>query len=231
MRHRSKGRETAFQREHDIAGPDELLADLGFQRRHNLVLPCMRETAARTVVGDPKRRIGNTVDNFDFGREPAPAFVEVRRCDRVAKVDLGHDRQNGHLEHDRVQPRAFDRDVDLFGACDAGHFNEPLVELKEPQQVDEVALEKTPVAKVIELAPVESERAELPNFVLDLADVRRQRNVGIATFEPVLDFRARKMMQYDLHHRELVKIGIEKRLDDHCKMAAPRRASLLLGTG
>ena len=191
----------------------------------------MREATARTIIGDAKCWIRHTFDQFDLVCEPTPAFVEVGRCDRVAKVDLGHDRQNRHFKHDRVQPWALDRDVDFFGARDAAHFDEPLVELKQPEQVDEVALEETPVAKVIELAPVESERAELPNFVLDLADVRRQRNVGIATFEPVLDFRARKMMQYDLHHRELVKIGIEKRLDDHCKMAAPRRASLLLGTG
>jgi hypothetical protein len=33
--------------------------------------------------------------------------------------------------------------------------------------------------------------------------------------EPVFDLCGRKMMEHDLHHRELVQVGVEQRLDDH----------------
>ena len=44
----------------------------------------------------------------------------------------------------------------------------------------------------------------------DLADGRHQVDVRIAAFEPVFDLRRRKVVQPDLHHRELVEVGVEQ---------------------
>ena len=49
----------------------------------------------------------------------------------------------------------------------------------------------------------------------DLVDVRPEFHALGAALEAVLDLRAREMVQHDLHHRELVQVGIEQRLDDH----------------
>ena len=50
-----------------------------------------------------------------------------------------------------------------------------------------------------------------------------QVDAGVAALEAVLDLRAREMMQHDLHHRELVQVGVEQRRDDH-RRAVDRRA-------
>ena len=65
---------------------------------------------------------------------------------------------------------------------------------------------------------------------LDLVDVRRQVDVGVAALEAVLDLRGGKMMQHDLHHRELVQVGVEQRLDDHAgSRAGGRRHGIAAG--
>ena len=89
-------------------------------------------------------------------------------------------------------------------------MDEALVEPKEAEELDEVALEVAPSAQVLELVGGEPQRAELPDLVPDLGDERRQIDVRIAALEPIFDLRARKMMQDDLHHRELVEVGIEQ---------------------
>ena len=122
-----------------------------------------------------------------------------------------------------MQPRPFDRDVDVFGFRDARQVDETLVQLKQSEQIDEVAFEKSPTAKIVELAPRETQCAQRADLLLDLFDVGRQRHVGIAALEPVFDLSAGKMMQHDLHHREFIKIGIEQRLDDHFKIGCAAR--------
>jgi hypothetical protein len=115
-----------------------------------------------------------------------------------------------------VQPRPLDRDVDLTRRSgNPGHLDEALVEVEESQQVDEIALEKAPAPQVIKLALREAQVAQRANLVLDLRDKGRQVDVGIAAFEPVLDLRLGEMMLDHLHHRELVEVGVEQRLDDH----------------
>ena len=224
VRHRAEGRQSALERQHHVARADEFLADLRLERADDLVLPHTGKAAPRAVVGDAKRRVGCAVDQVDFRSEPPPSLGEVGLLDRVAKVDFGDDRQDWHLEHDRVQPRSFDRDVDLLGPGDSSDGNEPLVEPEQAQQIDEVALEEAPATEVIELALREPQRAQLPDLVLNFADVGRQRHVGIAAFEAILDLRTREMMQHDLHHRELVEIGVEQRLDDHRGDGPARRS-------
>ena len=55
--------------------------------------------------------------------------------------------------------------------------DEALVELEEPEQVDEIALEEAPAAQVVELVRREAQRAERADLVADLGDVRRQVDV------------------------------------------------------
>jgi len=127
----------------------------------------------------------------------------------VAVVDLRDDGEHRHLEHDRVQPRALDRDVDLARAGDRAHVDEALVELKQAEQVDVIALEEAPAAKVVELAPGESKSAQCRYFLTDLGDVRGELDVRVTALEAVFDLRRREVMQHDLHHRELVQVGVE----------------------
>ena len=91
-------------------------------------------------------------DLLDLRREAPASLGEIGLRLRVAEVDLGDDREHRHLEQDGVQPRPADRDVDLAGdpamRLDA---HEALVELEEPEEVDEVALEEAPAAQVGEL--------------------------------------------------------------------------------
>jgi hypothetical protein len=51
----------------------------------------------------------------------------------------------------------------------------------------------------------------------DLAGVRRRSTPWRAALELVFDLRAREVMQHHLHHRELVEVGVEQRLDDHAR--------------
>ena len=59
-----------------------------------------------------------------------------------------------------MQPRPDDRDLDFVGRrrgrLDA---DEPILQMEKPQQIDEVALEKTPPAQVLELAADEAQAA------------------------------------------------------------------------
>ena len=110
--------------------------------------------------------------------------------------------------------------ISPVGAGERLDRDEPLVQLEEAQQIDEVAFEEPPAAQVIELVLAEPQAAKRAHLVADLVDIRREIDALAAALEPVLDLRAREMMQDDLHHRELVEVGVEQRLDDH---AGPAR--------
>jgi hypothetical protein len=134
----------------------------------------------------------------------------------VAVVDLRHDRQHRDFEHDRVQPRPLDRDVDLaVPPGERAHVDEALVELEQPEQVDEIALHEPPAPHVVELASGEAQAAQSRDLAPDLADVRLQVDTAVAALEAVLDLGRGKVVQHDLHHRELVQVGVEQRRDDH----------------
>src|SRR5262249_2586593 len=98
-----------------------------------------------------------------------------------------------------------------------------------------VALEEPPRAEVVELLAREALPAQRRDLALDLCDVRRQVGAGGPALEAVFDLGSGKMMQHDLHHRELVQIRVEQRVDDHpgwvlrtrgpsCYAPAPRTA-------
>ena len=60
----------------------------------------------------------------------------------------------------------------------------------------------------------ETQLAQIGDPGADLLEVRREVDALGAALEHVLDLRAREMMQHDLHHGELVQVGVEQRLDD-----------------
>ena len=118
-----------------------------------------------------------------------------------------------------MQPRALDRDVDLARRPgNARHIDEPLVQVEEAEEVDEVALEKAPAAQVLEFLARKVEIAECADLVPDALDVGGEVDIGVAAAEAVFDLRLRKMMQDHLHHRELVEVGIEQGRDDHRRL-------------
>jgi hypothetical protein len=53
------------------------------------------------------------------------------------------------------------------------------------------------------------------DLVRDRGDVPREVDAGRAAAETVLGLRPRVLVQYRLHHRELVQVGVEQGLD-HC---------------
>jgi hypothetical protein len=70
---------------------------------------------------------------------------------------------------------------------------------------------------IARLPGISAQRAQGRDLLADLGDVRRQLDVGVAALEAVFDLRPREVVQHDLHHRELVQVGVEQRLDDHPK--------------
>ena len=134
----------------------------------------------------------------------------------VAKIDLAHDREHRHLKQYGVQPRSRNDDVELARHRLRGaHVDKALLQMKQAEQIDKVTLEEAPATQIVQLAAGESQGTQAGDLALDLLDVRSQIHPGRAAFETILDLCAREMVQHDLHHRELVKVGVEKRLDDH----------------
>ncbi len=90
---------------------------------------------------------------------------------------------------------------------------------KRPSRSTKSLLKKRQPRRYVELVGAEAQAAQRADLVADLVDVGREVDVRVAALEAVLDLRARKMMQHDLHHRELVEVGVEQRLDDHRAVA------------
>ncbi len=79
----------------------------------------------------------------------------------------------------------------------------------------EVAIDEAQAAQVLQLALAEAQRAQVLDLVDDLVDERREVHALVAALEAVFDLGAREVMQDDLHHRELVEVGVEQGGDDH----------------
>ena len=85
------------------------------------------------------------------------------------------------------------------------------------EEVDEIRLHEAQAAQVRELLLAEAQRVQRRDLATDLADVGPQVDALGAAAEAVLDLRAREMVQHDLHHGELVQVGVEQGLDDHAR--------------
>src|SRR6202163_4528465 len=223
VRHCAQRGESVLECKVDVARADEFRADALLEREKYLLLPAAGKTPPSAVIGAPKLRVADRVDLFDLcGETPAP-FRKGRSWLGVAKVDLADDRQQRNLEQYGMQPGPVDRDLDLVGRHrGAPDLDEAILQMKQAEQIDEVALEKAPAAQILELAPSKAQAAKAGDLALDLGDVRGQGDVWRAALEPVLDLRFRKIMQHDLHHRELVQIRVEQRINDHAWSRAGR---------
>ena len=155
--------------------PARLSPRPSLQRDDHFLVPQPREAPARAVVGDPHafhRRVLR--DQRDLLAQPPAALDEVGRLLRGAEVDLVDDGEHRDLEQDRVQPRALDHDLDLAVVLRRRLDRDVLgVELEQPEEVDEVALDEPQVAQVREFLLAEAQRAQEVHLFADLVDVRR----------------------------------------------------------
>src|SRR3989338_7143049 len=120
----------------------------------------------------------------------------------------------GDLEQDGVQPRPPDGYFDL--AVVLGHDGDVfLVELEQPEKIHKVALDETQGSQVGQFGILELQATQRPDPVADFVGKRRQLHAGVAALEFVFDLRPRKLVQHDLHHGELVQVGVEQAGDDH----------------
>lgn len=138
----------------------------------------------------------------------------------MTEVDLVDDRKNRNLKKNRVQPRPFDHDVDAAGHFGTGRDGDVLrLEMKETEEIHKVALDEAKTAEIIELVLLHRQRTQVLDFLSNLIDIRTQiHTFGTAT-KAILHVGVRKLMQHALHHRELIEVGIEKRINNHCNLS------------
>jgi hypothetical protein len=150
-------------------------------------------------------------DQRDLLAQPAPAFREVGRLLRRAEVHLVDDGKHRYLEQDRVQPRSPDHDLDLAVVLRGRVDRDVLgIELEQPKEVDEVALDEAQAAEVGQLLLAKAQGAQPVDLLPDLVDMRCEVDARVATLEAVFDVRPGEVMQHHLHHRELVQVSVEQ---------------------
>ena len=167
---------------------------------------CRRMVALRGL--DPAHQL-------DLGAQAPAPLGQVRARLRPAEVHLGDDRQHGDLVQDRMQPRPADDDVDLAGRRGTRHADVLAVELEQAEEIDEVRLHEAQRAQVGQLPVREAQPAQVGDLGRDLVQVGREVDARRAALEAVLDLRAGEMVQHDLHHGELVQVGVQQRVDQH----------------
>ena len=79
----------------------------------------------------------------DLRAQARPALVQVVGRMIRFEVQLVDDGEQGHFEHDRMEPGTRDHDVDLAGVdCRGRYFDVLGVELEQPEEVDEIAVDE-----------------------------------------------------------------------------------------
>ena len=115
-----------------------------------------------------------------------------------------------------MQPGAFDDDVDAAGHLIAFHHLDVLaLEVKKAQEFDEVALDEAQRGQIRELLLAHRERAQMVDLGLNVRHIGTQINALGAAPEAVAHVGVGELMQHALHHRELIKVGVKQRFDDH----------------
>ena len=218
VRHGAHGPQPQLLGEQHVAGAGELAAGVGaqalLQRLQQFAVPFAREAPARAVVGDLQVRVAGRLQQRDLVQQALASLRAVEPGRGVAEVDLADDGQHRDLEHDGVQPRAAHADVDLAVRLRLDG-DVLLVQPEQAQEIDEIALDETHRAHVVQLVVHEAQTAELADLAADLVDVGRELHPGRAALVLVFHLRTRKLVQHGLHHGELVQVGIEQALDDH----------------
>ncbi|MNY31556.1 hypothetical protein D3C86_1657230 [compost metagenome] len=209
MGHGAKRGHVVQPREVDVAGTGKLRAEDAARGQQHLLLPGARETPAGAVVCDHAVGVGRRLQQRELGLQAPAALSQVRCRLGAAEIDLVDDGQQGHLEQDRMEPRAADRDVDLTATLLGRRDRDVLLaQVEQSQEIDEIALDEAHAAQVVEFFLGEAELAEVGHFGANLVDIRGQVDARIAALEPVLDLSLREAVQHHLHHCELVQVGV-----------------------
>ena len=101
--------------------------------------------------------------------------------------------------------------------------------MKGREEVNEIALDEAHPAKIFKLFFFEAQVAELAYFVAYFIYVRHEIDLRRTAPEFVFCVCRREVMQHDLHHCELVEIGIEQRMDNHGSRRTARKAGRTAG--
>ena len=218
MRHRSDRNETELLGIHDVTRARKKCRTK-FLAKHldDFALPIAGKAAACTEVADLEVSVvGLVLDPTDFLAQSRHALLLIGFRNGVAKVHLVDDCKNRNLKKNCVQPRSFDHDVNA-----ARHFGTDRnryvlrLEMKETEKIHKVAFDEAKVAKVIQLVFLHRKRTQMLNFLSNLIRIRTQIHPFGSATEAIFHVGVRELMQHTLHHRELVEVGIEKRLNNH----------------
>ncbi len=194
-----------------------MLREIALQGLHHFFVPGTGKAAARTVIGYFATGHGGIVANQRHLALQALAPLRIiRRSLGGTEIDFVDDRQHRHFKQDRMQPRPFDHDIDF--AIIRGrrlHADIFLLQMKQAQEFDEIALHETQTAEISQFLLLETQTAQAGDFVADFIDVGPQVDPFIAAFVAILHFGSRKMMQYHLHHREFIQVCVKQRSNDH----------------
>jgi hypothetical protein len=172
-------------------------------------MPRLGKAPARAIFRHAKIRHARIVQHqAHLGFQARAPFFQIGMRVGVAEIDLVDDGQNRNLEQDRVQPRAFDFDRDFAGMLALSDVDASFGQVKQAQEIDEIALDEAQPAQVIQFLVAKAQLAQVVNLRSYLVHVRTQVHAGRAALVPVFHLRGRKMMEDHLHHAELVQVGV-----------------------
>jgi len=209
MRHGADRHQPERARQPHIAGATQTFRDLSRKRGHHLILPGARKAPPGAEIGKHERvRTIECPNLFDLLRQTPSRFGQVFARVAHSGVQLADHCQQRHLEQYGVQPGAADRDgklIILFADLD-----EAGLQVEQAQKLDEIGLEVALRGEEIQFLGIQAERAQLLDLALQFAGQRLEIHIRCATLETVFHLGARELMQHDVHHRELVDVGVEQ---------------------
>ena len=179
-------------------------------------MPGVGKAPARPVFGNPELpQIRRVKHQRHLVLQALAPFGPSGIFANVSEVDLIDDREDRDFEQDRVQPGPAHRNVDFAVPLPLGHRDALARKVKKPKEINKVALNKAQGPKIGQLVSRELQPAQGADFFADLVQIGAQVDAGRTAAVAVLDLGSGKVMQDNLHHRELVQVGVEQGLDDH----------------
>ena len=170
-------------------------------------MPGLGKAPACAVIGNFERLQPWLLQQCNLLVQTLAALKKVGNGLGIAEIHLVDDGQHRNLEKNRVQPRAFDGDID-FTIRQRRDRDVFVVELEQAQKIHEIAFDEAQRTQVSQLGILKAQLAQRANFFTNFVDVRGQLNARIAALEAVLHLCARELMQHHLHHREFIQVGI-----------------------
>src|SRR5690554_3053394 len=173
-------------------------------------VPYLGEAAPRTILSHPKiRQRGVVNDQSHLLLQALAPFFPARPGADITEIDYVNDGKDGDLEQNGVQPRPAHGDVDFAWHGRLSNFDALLGHMKQPKKVDEIALQEAQSVQILKFGFGETKLSQFVDFGAYFVQEARQIDIRRTALVSVFDLRGREMMQYDLHHGELVRNGIE----------------------